>query len=231
VRAAAVVIASLLCAGVARADCPSMPGAGAELARVDDTERLRFVRGVLAREKRSADAWTWGWAGAGVAFTAAGVAAALATSDEGARTESLYGAGTSALLPIFVFLLPMRARSSSWEDDAGGTCAALARAEARLALVADDDELRSGLLAHGTSVVTSVLLALPLGLVWNRWRGMALNAASSELVGIAQIGTTPTAAVHALRRYRGGLLSDEPGPRWTITALPGAFGITVGLAR
>jgi hypothetical protein len=188
------------------------------------------VRRVLGAEERAADAWTWGWAGAGVALTGAGLALGFASSDEGDRIESFYGAGTSALLPVFVFLFPMRARAGIDDDDAGGTCAALARAEARLALVAADDELRTGIAAHGFSVVTSLLLALPLGLGWGRWRGMALNAASSEIVGIAQIGTTSTRAIHALRRYRDGLLSDEPGPRWTVSGLPFGWGVTLGLS-
>jgi hypothetical protein len=226
-----LAVAVLLTATPARAECPAIEHGSSELARIDDAARLRFVRSVLGADERAADTWTWAWAGAGVAFTGGGVAAGLATSDTGTRTESLYGAATSALLPVFVFAFPMRASAGFDDDGAGGTCAELARAERRLVLVAEDEQLRTGGAAHAFSLVASVLLAVPLGLGWGRWRGVALNAASSELVGIAQIGTTPTRAIHALRRYRGALLSDEPGPRWTLSALPGAWGVAFTVAR
>jgi hypothetical protein len=229
---ARLVLAILLASSRAGATCPLPEGAGADLASIDDRERLRFVRSVLAKEERAADQWTWAWAGTGVAFAGSGVVVGALATDSGDRTEAYYGAATSVLLPVFVFAFPLTARAHLDDDEpARDPCPALARAESRLEAVARDEALRTSGYAHAFGVVTSVLLALPLGLAWDRWRGFAVNAASSELVGIAQIGTTPTRSIHVLRRYRAGMLSDDPGPRWSVAALPGAWGVTVTLSR
>ncbi len=234
---AAVLLSCVVPCGVTHAEpprCPPLGGALPERTDEDATARLGFIREALHDDARNAWVWTFAWGGTGLALAAGGVAFGVATTDSGYRIDAFYGAGTSLLLPIFVAAWPLRVLGDerAVETLAGDStidpCVALARAEELLVRDADDESLRVSLAAHAVSLGSSILLALPLGLVWGRWGSAALNMLGSEVAGEAQILTTPVGAVRALRRYRLGAGAAPTAPMESVP-LPGRGGGASGL--
>lgn len=163
---------------------PEGPG---DSARV--SARLATLKLLLDSESRRAAWWTWGWAGAYAAITVAQVVP-IPFVDQDTRTDLWVGAASSVLGGVLQAVLPLRVASSEGLPD--DPVAALAEAERRARVGAEDERLLAGWYAHVINIGVNAVIGLVLGLGYRHWLSAGVNFGVGAALGEVVLLTQPT---------------------------------------
>jgi hypothetical protein len=213
----------------ARADEPPRCAEG------EARRRLAELRAAMDDEAERAVAWSSAWVATGATLAFASFTRAALTRDEDDRIDPLVSGVASLFIPAAILARPLRviadreALRVEAEPD-GDACAALARAETRVAESAEDEADKAGPLAHAVNIGGNVAIGLLLALVFHHgWAGL-LNGAGGIALGELQIATQPTGLVARAHAQEAGAAGGAALPAWQWSIAPVLAGPTRGLS-
>jgi hypothetical protein len=212
---AALVVVSLssLAAPSVRAEtCAVMAGAPPELGAIAATERLAFLRKVLARDSRNMLYWSAVFGTAYLGSTAYTLAEGLLHHDRGDRIDDYVGAASSFIGVGLIVFTPKKVlldhpRFEREIAKGGDTCRLVAEGERLLLRDAADESFGTGRLTQAGNFAFNMGLGLLL-VAFGRYQQAAIQTFSGIGVGELMILSQPIGAVKALGSYRNGAMGS-----------------------
>ncbi len=187
-------------------------GGSSALQALSPQARFAFLNQKMQGSARWTRIWKWTWVGVWGAGTAAQLALIPAVDDPGSDADNAVGAAATGLSLIAQLLIPLavldeQPQLAALEGRvAGGDCAALADAEARFKLAAEDQAAAISWPSHAINVGLNAAYALVLGLGFKRWESGAIGAAVGLALGELMIFSQPRQLEDDLEAYLRGSL-------------------------
>ncbi len=228
------MIASLLSAAPASADCPVPEGASDALAERSPAERMHFLLESVRHGEEVTRTWTNVFS-LGYLGLATVQMAIIGAADPGTRIDLGIGAAGSMIgvASLALFRSPVLADRATLEALAAeaveGDCEALARAEQLIDASAESEAFGTSWLIHVGTVVFNLGIGLLMGLGYGRWVSGVISASVGIAVGELQVLTRPTPMLQARRRYLNGELG-ESGPEVRLVPVVSPTEVALGVS-
>jgi hypothetical protein len=210
--------------------------------------RLQFIEQSLAQAEPALACWYDGWLLGYTALTfgqtmAATMARQLESQPEdrrALRAGMVAGAATSAVGALALLLSrptgvgAARALALMPDGTAEQRAAKLARAEALLRAIAEEEAMGAGWITHAANVAVNLVAGLVLWLGYDLLQDGAVTFGSGWAVGAVQIFSQPTQAIDDWAAYRrrfdgAASASDDTSVSWQVGLFPGGIGLALSL--